>query len=30
MQKIIGEEVKEVVKSRYSKFAEIGGKKEPC
>jgi len=30
MRKIHTEEIKQVVKSRYSKFAETGGHKEPC
>ena len=29
-RKIMTEEIKQVVKSRYSKFAETGGHKEPC
>jgi hypothetical protein len=29
-EKMMNEEVKEVVKSRYGKFAESGGKPEAC
>jgi len=28
--KMITDEIKQVVKSRYAKFAETGGHKEPC
>lgn len=30
IEKMVNEEVKEVVKTRYGKFAETGGKKEAC